>query len=224
MTRNAHQSRSKVLKSKHYRSMPWKNGRGVTREIAREPATGEEFAWRLSLAQIDADCDFSPFPGYRRGLVLVTGAGLQLRFKGHGRCSLGPDMRAARFQGDWQTHCSVPEGCCTDLSLIVRNGSAGRPVCILRAPSLLRIGSTRRVALAGGLHGALFPLDGSVAVTESTGARPRLLRAWDTFLLSPGTQRILTVRNLGPHPAQLVLLRWRPGPAELCAGLTVSHG
>lgn len=192
--------------------MPWKNGRGVTLEIARQPATGEEFAWRLSLAQIDADCDFSAYPGYRRALVLVTGDRLQLRFKGHGSCSLGPATRGTRFQGDWQTHCSVPQGCCTDLSLIVRNGSAARPACILRAPMLLRVGSSRRVVVAGGLHGALFALDGSVAVTQSTGVRPRSLRTRDTLLLSPGAERILTVHNLGSSPAQLVLLRWRPGP------------
>lgn len=191
--------------------MPWKNGRGVTREIAREPAIGEEFAWRLSLAQIDADCDFSAFPGYRRALVLVTGDNLHLRFKGHGSSSLGPARRGSRFEGDWQTQCAVPHGCCTDLSLIVRRGSAARPACIVRAPLLLRIGSTRRVDLAYGFHCALFALDGSVAVTGSTRARPRSLRTWDTLLLSPGAQRSLTVRNRGPHPAQLVLLRWRPG-------------
>lgn len=214
MTRDARQSGSKVLKSKDYRSMPWKNGLGVTREIAREPAMGEEFDWRLSLAEIDADCDFSAFAGYRRALVLVTGDNLQLRFKRHGRCSLGPSTRGTRFEGDWQTRCAVPHGRCTDLSLIVRKGSTARPACIVRVPMLLRIGSTRRVALAGGLHGALFSLDGSVAVTESTGARPPILRTWDTLLLPPGAQRTLTVRNLGPYPAQLVLLRWRPGRAE----------
>lgn len=191
--------------------MPWKNGRGVTLEIAREPAIGEQFAWRLSLAQIDADCDFSPYPGYRRALVLVTGNSLRLQYRGHGSSSLGPARRGTRFQGDWQTHCSVPRGCCTDLSLIVRSGSAARPACIVRAPMLLRIGSSRRVLLAAGLNGALFALDGSVAVAETTGARPRSLRTRDTLLLSAGEQRILTVRNLGATPAQLVLLRWRPG-------------
>lgn len=211
MSRDARRSASRVLKSKGYRSMRWKNGLGVTREIAREPAMGAEFAWRLSLAQIDADCDFSAFHGYRRALFLVTGDNLQLRFKGHGRCSLGPARRGARFEGDWQTRCAVPHGCCTDLSLIVRKGSTARPACIVRAPMLLRVRSTRRLVVAAGLHGVLFALEGSVAVTESNGVRPRSLRPWDTLLLAPGAQRILTVRSLGPHAAEVVLLRWRPG-------------
>ena len=210
MTGDARPSGCKLLKSKDYRSMPWKNGRGVTLEIARQPAAGQEFAWRLSLAQIAGDCDFSAYPGYRRALVLVTGQCLRLRFRGHGSCLLGPDRRGTRFQGDWQTHGAVPQGCCTDLSLIVRGGSGERPACIVRAPRVLRIGSSRRVTLAAGLHGALFGLDGSVAVTESAGARPRSLRTRDSLLLFPGAQRILSLRNLGPNPAQLVLLQWRP--------------
>src|SRR5215469_6679430 len=88
-----------LLKSKNYRSMPWKNGRGVTLEIAREPAAGEEFAWRLSLAQIDADCDLSPYPGYRRALVLVSGNSLQLRFRGHGSSSLGGPYAIYQWHG-----------------------------------------------------------------------------------------------------------------------------
>lgn len=191
--------------------MPWRNGRGVTLEIAREPATGEEFTWRLSLAQIDTDCDFSAYPGYRRALVLAAGDSLRLRFRGHGSRSLGPARRCARFEGDWKTHCAVPEGPCTDLSLIVRGSSVSRPACILRAPMVLRISSTRRVVLAKGLHGALFAIDGSAAVTEFAGARSRSLHTRDTLLLSPGAERILTVRSIGPSSAQLALLRWRAG-------------
>ena len=190
--------------------MPWRNGRGSTLEIAREPAAGDDFAWRLSLADIDRDGKFSAYPGYRRALVLVAGKSLQLRFRGHGSRSLSPGRRGTRFEGDWKTRCDVPQGACTDLSLIVRDGSVARSACILRAPMLLRVGSSRRVAFAEGLHGALFVLDGSVAVSGSAGARPRSLRTGDTLLLSPRAPRTLTVRSLGQCPAQLVFLRWRP--------------
>ena len=210
MGRGARESEYRLLKYDSYRRMPWRNGRGLTREIAREPATGEEFAWRLSLAEIEEACDFSPYPGYRRAIVLVSGKSLQLRFRGHGSCSLGPGRRGARFEGVWKTRCDVPLGACTDLSLIVRDASIARSACILRVPLLLRVGSSRRVALARGLYGAFFALDGSVAVSESTGGRPRSLRTGDTLLLSPGALRTLTVRSLGEYPAQLVLLRWRP--------------
>jgi len=194
-----------------YRSMPWRNGKGFTLEIGRAPAAGQDFAWRLSLADIDRDGEFSPYPGYHRALVLVVGNTLRLRFRGHGRCVLGPAKRATRFKGDWKTHCAVPEGRCTDLSLIVRRGAAGRSTSVVHAPRMLLVKSTRQLVLTGDLHGALFVLEGSVAASEPSRARPRTLHVRDTLLLSPGRQSALRLRNLGPSAAQLVLLRWRPG-------------
>lgn len=199
----------RVLKRETYRAMPWRNGRGVTREIAREPATGGEFAWRLSLADIEADGDFSAYPGYSRALVLVSGNRLQLRFRGHGHCRLNPTKRGTRFEGDWRTHCVVPDGRCTDLSLIVRKGAAGRPTAIVRAPRVLRLRAARILELSGELYGALYVLEGSVAIAASIRERARSLRAEDTALILPGRRRKLTLRNLGRSAAQLVLLRWR---------------
>jgi environmental stress-induced protein Ves len=200
----------RLLRHRRYREMPWRNGGGVTLEIAREPANGEEFAWRLSLAQIGGSCDFSPYPGYRRAIVLVDGALLQLRFRGHGGCSLGLAKRGTRFDGDWKTRCVLPRGPCTDLSLIVRKGLAPS-ASVVRAPTLLRIGSTRRLVLPRGPHAALFVIDGLVAITGPAGERSRLLRARDTFLLTAGSGSTLTLRNLGERPALLALLRWLPG-------------
>lgn len=202
----------RVRRYESYRSMPWRNGRGFTLEIDREPAAGVDFAWRLSLADIERDDAFSAYPGYRRALVLVAGNRLHLRFRGHGDCVLDPKRRGTRFEGDWETHCAVPEGRCTDLSLIVRGGSAVRPASVVRAPRMVRLKSAARLVLAADLHGALFVLEGSVAIAESIRARPRTLRARDTVLLHPGPQRTLRLRNLGHSATQLILLRWRPAP------------
>ncbi|HJS90646.1 MAG TPA: HutD family protein [Steroidobacteraceae bacterium] len=204
----------RVRKYEAYRHMPWRNGLGSTLEIAREPATGEDFAWRLSLADIDRDCEFSAYPGYRRALVLVAGARLQLRFRGHGDCLLDAARRGTRFEGEWKTHCAIADGRCTDLSLIVRRGPAARPASVVRAPRMLRVGPTACVVLAADLYGALFVLEGSVSIGESVRARARNLGTGDTLLLSPGRQRTLRLRSLEPSMARLVLLRWRPGRAR----------
>jgi len=200
----------RLLKHETYRLMPWRNGRGATREIAREPRTGEEFAWRLSLADIERDGEFSAYPGYSRAIVLVAGSCLGLRFQGHGHSFLNRTRRGARFEGDWKTDCVIPDGRCTDLSLIVRKGSAGPPAAMVRAPQVLQLESTRDVVLSRGLYSALYVLDGSVAVTDSTRARARTVRAGDTALFSPQPRRTLTLRNLGRARAQLALLRWCP--------------
>jgi environmental stress-induced protein Ves len=129
----ASEPRWKVIKRGRYRAMRWRNGRGRTLEIAREPAAGQKFAWRLSLAEIEHDCDFSAYPGYRRALVLAGGNALRLHFRGRGTCSLGAARRYVRFDGSWNTRCAIPDGRCTDLSLIVASRAAG-PAGILRAP------------------------------------------------------------------------------------------
>jgi environmental stress-induced protein Ves len=198
--------------------MPWRNGRGFTLEIAREPASGEDFAWRLSLADIERDGEFSAYPGYRRAIVLVAGERLLLKFRGHGSRILDPSRRGARFEGGWKTHCAIPRGRCTDLSLIVRKGSGVGSNSVVRAPRMMRVGSTGRMVMAANLHGALFVIAGSVAVSGSSRARPRTLRARDTLLLSPGRQRTLRFHSLEPSAAQLILLSWRPGRAKTDPG------
>jgi environmental stress-induced protein Ves len=213
VTRNAKKKKLafRIRKYRAYRAMPWRNGLGFTLEIAREPARGEDFAWRLSLAEIERDSEFSAYPGYRRALVLVAGNRLELRFPGRGKRFLDPTTRSTRFEGEWETRCAVPEGRCTDLSLIVRRGDGSRPTSVVRAPRMLRLVSAARVVLGRDLCGALFVLEGTVAVMDSNRARPRIVRTRDTLLLTPGRQRTLRLRSLGHSAAQGVLLRWRPG-------------
>lgn len=202
---------SRVIRVERYRAMPWRNGRGMTLEIAREPVAGETFAWRLSLADIDGDGDFSAYPGYRRAIVLARGNRLQLRFRGHGQRDLTPAMRGTRFEGDWRTTCKVPEGSCTDLSLIVRRGPGSRPPSIVRAPRMLRVTSSRQLVFSKGLYSAIHVLQGPVVATEPRSVQPYRLRSRDTLLLHPDCARTLKLRASGPAPALLVLLRWRPG-------------
>ena len=47
-----------LLSSADYCRVRWKNGRGWTTELAARPVSGA-FNWRVSAAEIDADCEFS---------------------------------------------------------------------------------------------------------------------------------------------------------------------
>ncbi|AUX72200.1 HutD family protein [Erwinia pyrifoliae] len=51
----------------------WRNGGGETREIISFPAGVEDFDWRISIATIAADGDFSLFPGVDRIITLLNG-------------------------------------------------------------------------------------------------------------------------------------------------------
>ena len=69
----------RVLPAHEYRRERWRNGLGWTREILRQPDR-EDWDWRLSIAEIQGDTDFSRFPGVERILVLLHGEGLRLQF------------------------------------------------------------------------------------------------------------------------------------------------
>lgn len=51
-----------------YASQAWKNGLGTTDEIAIYPPardfTKDDYFWRFSKTCMQADCNFSVFPGY----------------------------------------------------------------------------------------------------------------------------------------------------------------
>ncbi len=63
---------------------PWRNGHGSTREIASRllGVVGPDFVWRLSVAEITDDCEFSTFPGVERTATLIDGEGLALTVAG----------------------------------------------------------------------------------------------------------------------------------------------
>jgi uncharacterized protein len=127
------------LAASGYRAMPWKNGQGTTREIAREPETGEDFLWRLSIAEVAASGDFSLFPGCDRTITLIEGAGMRLAF------AAAPERRIERrfepfdFSGDWPCRCTLLGGSVRDLNLMVdRRRAQGRTEVMRLAGSPIR--------------------------------------------------------------------------------------
>ena len=108
-----------------YRVMPWKNGMGLTVELAVHPpgASLENFDWRISMADVAADGDFSLFPGYDRTLMLAMGRGLELDFA---TASAPQRLRrpgeAAQFSGDWPAYCHLLDGPVRDFNVMSARG------------------------------------------------------------------------------------------------------
>ena len=71
----------RLLPARQYTEMPWKNGQGVTREVARYPQEGE-YDWRISLATIRQHGTFYAFPGYLRNISVLEGEGMYLTIDG----------------------------------------------------------------------------------------------------------------------------------------------
>ena len=113
--------------------MPWKNGGGHTTEIAAHPAGSgfDSFVWRVSVAEVLHDGDFSPFAGVDRTLVLLAGAGMRLTGVGE-PLELRTLFEPVRFSGDASLNCSLVDGPVRDFNLMVRRHAAHGDVVVRR--------------------------------------------------------------------------------------------
>jgi uncharacterized protein len=66
-----------ILHPSDFTTTPWKNGGGITHEIARKDGVSG-FLWRLSIAEVASDGPFSRFDGYARILTVIEGPGIAL--------------------------------------------------------------------------------------------------------------------------------------------------
>ncbi|MEO8132429.1 MAG: HutD family protein [Betaproteobacteria bacterium] len=66
----------RILSPVAYHRQPWKNGGGITTEIAVHPegAGWDDFQWRVGIAEIAQSGPFSAFPGVDRSIMLLDGA------------------------------------------------------------------------------------------------------------------------------------------------------
>lgn len=81
---------------------PWKNGLGLTREIAMQADDRFPvgFAWRLSRAEVKDTAPFSRFEGVRRWLGLAQGLAFELRIEGRPPHALERPGDVITFPGD----------------------------------------------------------------------------------------------------------------------------
>lgn len=104
----------------------WKNGGGLTREIAAYPvgASLDTFVWRVSVAEVDRSGPFSKFPGVERTLVLLAGAGMHLSQARGATFALTEPLALARFDGAVAVDAQLVDGATRDFNLMVRRDCA----------------------------------------------------------------------------------------------------
>ena len=102
------------------RATPWKNGGGVTREIATgsSPGQGPGWGWRVSLAEVALDGPFSIFPATDRVIAVIDGAGMDLVSPGGATIALEP-FQAVRLSGDDPLSGHLRQGPVRDLNVMV---------------------------------------------------------------------------------------------------------
>lgn len=107
---------------------PWLNGGGVTRLILSRALTasggwipgGDDWDWRLSIADVESAGAFSDFTGMTRILTVIEGAAISLTVDGV--VEELERFRPFRFDGGAHTSAQLPRGPIRDLNVIARTG------------------------------------------------------------------------------------------------------
>jgi environmental stress-induced protein Ves len=158
------------LTARDAREVPWKNGRGVTRELAIWPEDASfehgDFEWRISTSGVDAAGPFSTFAGFERLLVVTRGDGILLA---HGdeapRARLRP-LEPYRFAGGWPTTCELVRGPIADFNVIWRASEWRAEV------DASRLGKRRRLETIGPGHALAHVVAGRVVARVSGEEEP----------------------------------------------------
>jgi environmental stress-induced protein Ves len=160
-----------ILRAADRAAVPWKNGGGLTREVAVQPP-GSDFAsfdWRVSLAEVRQGGPFSVFPQIDR-LMAVIGGRLELTIAGGAPVTLSAESPPCEFAGDVPAYAEPLETPVSDLNVMTRRGRCAAQLRRCRAATSLVLpleaDATLLLALAplsvhaASIAASLAPLDG----------------------------------------------------------------
>lgn len=172
-----------VLRFDELKAVPWKNGLGITREIAVEPAGAsmDEFLWRASIADVDTASPFSTFPGIDRTIVLLDGDGFTMTLDGEREHALTAVCVPFAFPGEARVDVTLAGGATRDFNLMVRRGKASGSMEVLYGPSSLDRADVTLLHIAKGQA----CIDGIPCKTGDSILHPR------TIALDPDTVALL---------------------------------
>lgn len=112
-----------VLRAAQRTAVPWKNGGGVTREVAVSPPEAglEAFDWRVSIAEIAVAGPFSVFAGIDRCMGVLSGR-LSLKIDTRPAVTLSGDGAVVEFPGELPVFATPLGAMVTDLNVMTRRG------------------------------------------------------------------------------------------------------
>ncbi len=140
----------RIITPNQFVTSAWKNGGGITHEVARDG--GENWAWRLSIAEVDSDGPFSIFAGMSRILTVLDGAGIDLISD---RETLQARVLVpVHFSGDTPIDCRRIAGAIRDFNVIFDPKRVQADVQVLRGPQSINAADLT----------AIFALDAGVLV------------------------------------------------------------
>ncbi|UVK37462.1 HutD family protein [Mesorhizobium sp. AR10] len=172
----------RILRAAEYRSMPWKNGGGVTTEVAVSPAGAglDDFDWRVSMARVEGGGPFSGFAGVDRTLAVLQGEGIVLDIAGRPPAEMTRTSAPLAFPADVPTQATLIAGPITDLNVMTRRGRMTHTVERLLVSAPTEVQSAADTTL-------ILPLDGDVMVAGAAAVR---IGPLDTLFLEPDARQM----------------------------------
>jgi len=165
-----------ILRAVDRETRPWRNGGGSTADVYVHPtgATLDTFDWRVSIANIAADGEFSAFPGVDRWLVPLgdgtdSAAGLDLETSAGVRHL--DRWQVFAFGGEESIAAVGVAATSTDLNLMVRRQTTEGAIEIVRVDGAFETNAELVVMLAG-----VFTVEGE-ALAVGDAVRPPLALA-----------------------------------------------
>ncbi len=183
-----------LLRAADRTPQPWRNGGGVTTEMACEPAGAdfESFGWRVSTAEVAAAGPFSRFASVDRRLSVLDGR-LSLSFDDAAAVMLTPHDDAFAFAGDVSCHGTPLDGPVRDLNVMVRRGQWRARVARVASSGAFDVDETATTVLMVSTH---------PSATITVGSARHVLGPLDALRLDGTDCRApLTVSATAQHAA-----------------------
>jgi environmental stress-induced protein Ves len=184
--------------------IPWKNGGGITRNLAIEPedADFDHFLWRLSFAEVNAAGRFSTFPGVDRNILVWKGNGLVLRSSNGVLSAITPETEPHAFRGEDEIEATLIDGPTIDFNLMVRRGQCTATVNRYRSEAVVSRGARQAFFLcATGNFRQHFSFD-----------QEYLLRAGESLCVHHLIAGVKTLPDTQDGSMVVVLIDWQERP------------
>jgi len=179
-------TRLRFIRAAELRASPWRNGGGVTREIAVHPAGAgmDDFLWRVSAADVATPGPFSHWAGVDRVLLVTQGGPVHLIQERTQRTVVLPAGRDFRFAGEEPYRCELPAGPVRDFNLMLRRAKAQGHVEACRGEVVRRLApghwlwhgwhGAYEVDVPGRLSRGVLEAGDSLHLSVAAGDRPVL--------------------------------------------------
>ena len=162
----------KIIRQHEFREGRWRNGMGVSWDIASQADLENGFGWRLAIARIDADVPFSIYPGVDRFFTLIEGSGIDLDLEDTGTLACRDLFIPYPFPSDVPARCRLRAGPCRALNLFTRRDAwCATAEVMTRATDIAHDGPVLLFALAGSADVDGVALGQGDAAVASGGVR-----------------------------------------------------